>query len=313
MNFSHKAITAMHNLKRNFDKFLSITKLFFENKLNKEGNFQTYRRVPKMNDAEIIALSFTCESLGIDSENYFFGKLKSDHLSDFQNLIDRSNFNRRRKRMYPMIVELNEKISQQLNADEDVYLIDSIPLPICQLAREKASKICKESFESAPDKGFSTVTKNYYYGYKLHIILSMRGIFHSMDISKASVHDIYYLEDIKQNMRLDSCLLIGDKGYLSNQYKIDLFTTCNINLATPVRNNQKEKADFPYIFKKQRRRIETYFAQLCDQFMLKRNYAKTLLGLSVRVLCKITSATCLQYLNSLTNKPINHLKFALAC
>ena len=42
-----------------------------------------------------------------------------------------------------------------MNLDEDVYLVDSIPLPICKLTREKQVKICKEQFETSPDKGCS--------------------------------------------------------------------------------------------------------------------------------------------------------------
>ena len=69
---------------------------------------------------------------------------------------------------------------------------------------------------------------------------------------------------------------------------------------------------YPYIFKKSRKRIETLFSQLCDQMMLKRNYAKTVDGLTTRIITKITAATCLQYMNHLNGKPINHLKHALA-
>ena len=42
-----------------------------------------------------------------------------------------------------------------MNLDEDVYLVDSIPLPICKLTREKQVKIFKEQFETAPDTGYS--------------------------------------------------------------------------------------------------------------------------------------------------------------
>jgi hypothetical protein len=79
----------------------------------------------------------------------------------------------------------------------------------------------------------------------------------------------------------------------------------------PKRANQIN-LPYPAIFKRMRKRIETLFAQLCDQFMLKRNYAKTILGLSVRIHSKITSLTLLQYINSKNDKPINHLKYALA-
>ena len=46
-----------------------------------------------------------------------------------------------------------------------------------------------------------------------------------------------------------------------------------------------------------RKRIETLFSQLCDQFMLKRNYAKSLDGLLTRTCSKISSVAALQYLN----------------
>ncbi len=50
-----------------------------------------------------------------------------------------------------------------LNEFEDVYLVDSIPVPVCQIAREKQSKIFKEFFVTSPDKDYSAVSKSYYY------------------------------------------------------------------------------------------------------------------------------------------------------
>jgi len=300
----------MHNLKTNFDKFFNITKSVFKDRLNESDNFFFYPNKPKLSDCEIIALSITGESIGIDSENYFWGKLKSDHKNDFPGLIDRSNFNRRRKCLYPFTQELNQHLADNLNESEDSYLVDSIPVPVCQIARASHSKIFKESFETAPDIGYSAVSKSYYYGYKLHLITSIKGIFQSMDLTRASVHDVHYLSEVKES-GLSTCTLIADKGYLSSTYQVDLFNSCQINLQTPKRANQ-EKEPFPAIFKRMRKRIETLFAQLCDQFMLRRNYAKTLLGLSVRILSKITAVTLLQFINSKNNRPLNHLKYALA-
>ena len=306
----HKFTSNMHNLKTNFDKFFNITKSVFKDRLNQADNFYFYPNKPKQSDCEIIALSVTGESIGIDSENYFWGKLKSDHKNDFPRLIDRSNFNRRRKHLHPFIEQLNQSLADRLNESEDVYLVDSIPVPVCQMAREKRSKICKESFDTSPDKGYSAVSKSYYYGYKLHLVTSVRGVFQSMDITKASVHDVHYLSEVKKS-GLSMCTLIADKGYLSSTYQLDLFNSCQVKLQTPKRANQ-ERQSYPAIFKRMRKRIETLFAQLCDQFMLKRNYAKTILGLSVRILSKITAVTLLQYINSKNDKPINHLKYALA-
>ena len=307
----HNKTSAMHNLRTNFDKFFDLTKSILKERINSSGNLRFYSNKPKMTDCEIIALSLTSESLGIDSENYLWGKLKCDHSNDFPNLIDRSNYNRRRKKLYPYVELLNQTVANEMNLDEDVYLVDSIPVPICRLAREKQVKICKEQFETAPDKGYSAVNKAYYFGYKLHLITSVRGVFHSMDISKASVHDIHFLPQLKST-GLNNCTLIADKGYLSAEYQLDLFSSCKVSLQTPSRSNQKNQKPFEPIYRRVRKRIETLFAQLCDQFMLKRNYAKTVLGLSVRLLTKITGVTLLQYLNTQNNKPLNHLKYALA-
>lgn len=118
----------MYNLKTNFDKFLGITKSFFIDQINVFDNFQAYPRNPKMSDCQIIALALTGESIGIDSENYFFGKLKSDHSSDFVNLIDRSNFNRRRKRLFPKIAEFTMKVS---SGNPTWERVNAIIFPIC--------------------------------------------------------------------------------------------------------------------------------------------------------------------------------------
>lgn len=304
-------IILMHNLSANFLIFLDITKSVFKSRINSEDNFKFYPRKPKQSDCEILALTLTAESIGIDSESYLFGKLRNDYATDFPNLIHRCNYNRRKKVLGSYLQQLNQLLADGMNVHQNVFIVDSIPIPVCKIVREKSSKICRETFETAPDKGYSAVNKAFYYGYKLHLVTSANGVFHSMDLSKASVHDIHFLNDVKHS-GLNNCTLIGDKGYLSKTYQLDLFSTAQIVLKTPMRNNQNNKENFEPVFEKVRKRIETLFAQLCDQFMLKRNYAKSLAGLTIRILNKVAAITCLQFINKQNNKPLNHLKYALA-
>jgi len=301
----------MHNLETNFAKIYHIVKSSLSTKLNELDNLQFYPRTPKMNDCSIIALSVCAEALGIDSENYLWSKLKKDYAAAFPNLTHRSNFNKRRRRLQFYIHHVTEQIAALLNGGEDVFLVDSIPVPVCKIAREKRCKFGKIFFETAPDKGYSAVSKSYYYGYKLHLVTSVKGVFHSMDLTKASVHDVYYLTEIRHG-KMKNATLIGDKGYLSKQIQLDLFHHCNVHLQTPCRSNQKEQHTWHPVFRKNRKRIETLFSQLCDQMMLKRNYAKTLAGLKTRLISKIAAVTLLQYINYQNNKTINHLKHALA-
>lgn len=96
--------------------------------------------------------------------------------------------------------------------------------------------------------GYCASQKMYYYGYKLHAVCSVKGVSQSLDISPASVHDIHYLKDIKQQIK--DCTLLADKGYLSSEYQLNLFTADNIKLEVPMRKNQKNHKDQPYIIKK---------------------------------------------------------------
>ena len=68
--------------------------------------------------------------------------------------------------------------------------------------------------------------------------------------------------------------------------------------------NQKDrKPTFPP-FAMARKRMETLFSQMIDQFMLCRNYAKQQVGLFARVISKVSALTVLQYINLINNKPI---------
>ena len=59
------------------------------------------------------------------------------------------------------------------------------------------------------------------------------------------------------------------------------------------------------------KRIETLFSQLCDQFMIIRNYAKDTDGLFARIIGKISALTILQYINYKNEKPIGRVRYAL--
>jgi hypothetical protein len=51
-------------------------------------------------------------------------------------------------------------------------------------------------------------------------------------MTKASVHDIHYLQDLKH--QLSDCNVLGDKGYLSGEVQPDLFEKAGGNAVLPV-------------------------------------------------------------------------------
>lgn len=182
----------------------------------------------------------------------------------------------------------------ELSLGEDVFIVGSMPFPVCKLSREYRTKVGRENFETTCEKGYCAVDEPYYIGYKLHPVTSLKGCTET-DITKGSEHDFEFLKDIGNGGQVGQGTLLGDTGYLSRPCQIDLFESVQIKLETPMGINPKDFAPQPYIFRKCRKRIETIFSQLCDQFMIKRNYAKTFAGLGTRIITKITGLTLLQY------------------
>ena len=300
----------MHNLKTNFDKVLLHTKRLFEEELDSLGNFQFYKRNPKMSDIEIISLSILAEAQSIDSENLLFSKLRTDYASDFPNLPHRTNYNRRRRRLQLRIAQVAQYIAE-LSDEGQSYIIDSVPIPICSNIRISRSKICKDDQEVLPSCGYHASHREYFYGFKLQLLITEKGIPHAAGITTASLHDSQYLPWLLHD-GISNCQLLADKGYIDMNQQLNLFETAQIKLITPLRSNMKGVSQWTPKHRYKRKRVETLFSQLCDQMMLKRNYAKSSDGLVTRVLSKISAAAIMQRINIQENKPLNHIKHALA-
>jgi hypothetical protein len=294
--------TTMHNLLQSYEFILNHLKQI---EINDNAYFKPIK--PKMTDLELFTLNITAEYLGIDSEHQLFRSLKGTYLFD---KIERSVYNRRKRKLFFWMEEIRKKLALQFNEFEDFFVVDSMPLEVCKLARSTRSRICKETENALPNRGYCASQGTHFFGYKLHAVCSVNGVFQSFDLSPASVHDIHFLKDIKEQMA--DCTILGDRGYLSSEIQLNLFETVKIKLETPMRINQKNYKKQSYIFMKSRKRIETLFSQLCDQFMIRRNYAKTFQGFKTRILSKLTSLTMIQFLNKFVfDSNINNLKINL--
>jgi hypothetical protein len=292
----------MNNLEAIYDFILNQL-----NELTITENFYFKPIKPKLSDIELIAINICAEYLSIDSEYQLFRHLSN---SKMNGLIERSVYNRRKRKLFYHMEDVRKLMVAKFNDVGNSFIIDSMPLEICKNARANRSKICKESEFSFPSRGFCASQSSYYYGYKLHAVCSVSGVFQSFDISTASIHDIHFLKDIKPQFK--NCTLIGDRGYLSANIQIDLFNYANIKLETPMRSNQKDYKKQPYILMKSRKRIETLFSQLCDQFKIRNNYAKSFNGFKTRILSKITALTFIQLVNVFVFKRnMNNIKISI--
>lgn len=300
----------MCNLYTKFVKFLEICKHFSEDLVTERGNLCRPGPVPRFSDLEVIALSMAAESEEIDSENWLFESKLKECSDAMPNLISRRQFNDRRKSLGGLCEKIRSRMAREMDGGEDYFCIDSKPIEVCRVARGKRCRMGRTGeFAKAPDFGYCASQGSYFYGYKLHALCGLSGVIHSYDLSKASVHDINYIKDIRDVYH--DCSVFGDKGYIGAEVQLDLFETANIRLECPYRLNQKNWKPTFIPFAKARKRVETLFSQLTDQFLVIRNYAKETCGLFARIIGKISALTALQYINYINNKPIGRIKYAL--
>lgn len=178
-----------------------------------------------------------------------------------------------------------------------------------RIARSSRCRLGRSDYDTAPSYGFCASQNTFYYGYKLHAVCGLSSVIHSFDITKANVHDINYLNDVKYKHH--DCCIFGDRGYISASMQLALFESTNIRPEVPYRLNQKDWKPTFIPFTKAGKRIETDFSLFAGQFMLDRNFAKQPDGLFARIISKITSFTTLQYVNCLSAWSIGHAQYAL--
>jgi hypothetical protein len=69
-----------------------------------------------MSDLEVVALSLTADFMSIDSENSLFKEINNQQIP---NLIERSQFNKRRRKLFLFLEEVRIKLASHFLEFED--------------------------------------------------------------------------------------------------------------------------------------------------------------------------------------------------
>ena len=305
----------MHNLLSKMARIEALCKSVFASQIDQAGNRYRYPRLPKMPDCQVIALWLTAILEGIHSENALFAHLAARHPALLAGLCSRQRFNQRIKRLRDWCDELSCHLCNELAGPDQVhkntFIVDSTPLPICRFARAGRVKICQEQLGQAATYGYSACDKSHYLGFKLHLCCNTDGVVDNYFITPANEADVSCLQDLAYCLPA-GCDLLGDKGFICRSLQLDLFEKRQIALSTPLRANMKPLPEPGFAWTKakgrMRKRIETLFSQLKDQFRIALNYAKTARGLFTRLSYKICALTLRQFQNHLEGLPLGHLK-----
>nr|WP_181246077.1 MULTISPECIES: IS982 family transposase [Clostridium] len=265
----------------------------------------------KLSDSEIITISIVGEALTIDSEKAWFYFVKKNYSDLFPNICDRTRFNRTKRNLYKVILEIQRYFSSlAIFSDEDTRIIDSMPIPVCKFGRAYFSKL----FKDISTYSYCASKKETYFGLKLHALITTDGFITDFLLTTANTDDrdaVFELIQTNANIKI-----LADKGYIGNELKVSLAKEKEILFLSLKRKNSKIPLEkrLRNALSKARRRVETSFSQLAGQFNIARVLAKSKWGLMLRITLKILTRNISFVLNAITGNTIHiaqikHLAF----
>ena len=255
---------------------------------------------PDCSDSELIAMILIAECKGWDIETELLSEF-SQHPNLFPILPCQSRFNRRRRNLGAIINQIRQLLLANIEgASEQLCIIDSLPIPVMQFHLAPSSTNNWSCYGA--DYGRVESKKQTIFGYKLHLLVTARGVIVDFALAPASETDLAVGNELlcghydKQ--------VIGDKAYISTEIKEQLTQVNGIELITVPRRNQKQQISrqTKRWINQVRQIVETVNGQLTEQFHIKKNHAHTFWGLCTRLYAKLTAHTLSIYLNQLTKK-----------
>jgi transposase len=179
----------------------------------------------------------------------------------------------------------------------DVGVVDSAPLPVCKFGRAHFHKTYRGYGASY---GKCVSKKETYYGFKLHVINSLEGYPVRYMLTAANTDDREPVAELADGLPLWA--LLTDKGYIGKKFAQTLLDETGLHIFTPSLSNAKKPNMSLHLRRAvyiRRRRIETFFSQISDQFNFQRVRAKSLWGLLTRLNIKFLAFIVSVFLNKI--------------
>lgn len=254
---------------------------------------------PGLSDSEVITMEIVAEYQGIDADKGIWQYFRRHWFPWFPGLKSRSAFVRQAANLWQYKAMLQQRVAAQLGAyDDDVHLVDGIPIPLCQFSRAPRCR----SFQGQVDYGYCAAKQQTYYGFHGHLLVSMTGVITGFTLTAATGSEREALWEMVQQIH---GLLIGDKGYLSAALQQEL-QQAGIELETALRSNMQDARDPHWValLQRVRRLIETVIGQLVERFSIEKVRARVLWHLTSRVNRKLLAHTVCRWLNRHSHDPL---------
>jgi hypothetical protein len=245
---------------------------------------------PMLSDSEVITMEVVGEFLSIDQDKKIWSYFRRHWAHFFPALeaLHRTTFVRQAAGLWAMKEALWKRLIEQTRRWEDVGMLDSLPIHVCQFARAKRHR----RFKGIAAFGRDELIRQTFYGFRCHVQVQWPGVISKIQLAPGNNVDRHLTPEMAEGFQ---GLLLGDRAFHQpdeqqrlRQEGCVLFTPGHPRHPDPCWTRR-----FTYI----RRRIETVFGQLVERFHLKRVWAQDLWHFSSRLLRKVLSHTLGVFLN----------------
>ena len=247
----------------------------------------------QMNDAAIMTTAFVA-SLFFRG-NHESARAMLQQYGYIPHMLSKSRFSRRLHRIRELFIVLFDLLAQTwktLNTDA-IYVIDSIPITVCDNIRIRRSKI----YSDEDFRGYQASKKRYFYGLKVHLMVTKDGQPVECFLTPGSFGDVDALKSYAYELP-DGSTIYADKAY--NDYEIeDLLKEVDHIQLIPMRKKNSKRALPPsisFVQSYHRKRVETA-GSLIEQLLPKSIHAVTPQGFELKVALFVIASSLNCYLN----------------
>ena len=195
--------------------------------------------------------------------------------------ISKSRLNLRLHRLKDTVAIAFDFLAQMWKTlDTDgIYVIDSFPVAVCDNIRIRRAKL----YQDETHRGYQASKKRYFYGLKIHLMVTSAGQPVECVLTPGSVSDVQVLKSYAYDLSPGS-VVYADKAY--NDYEIeDLLAEMEDIHLLPIRKKNSKRplsASTRFSQSYHRKRVETAGSQLMGLFP-KSLHAVSALGFELKV------------------------------
>lgn len=252
-----------------------------------------YERI-ECSDSEVITLSIMQEALSMDSEESFLRFVRKNYLHLFPRLLRRDRYNRRRRALMETSLILFRHLAAFFRRRAQYLIVDSAPVETAAFVRSQSASV------SMPEAayGFIPSKKRYFFGFRLHGLVSDEGGIVDFVLSPADVDERTVATVLLAPYRGHD--IWADNGYSGAPMPLSA-TRHGYGLYVSPRQSQRpasvEEARWRRWLRSKRDLVETVFSMLSDQFTLETTRALSFLGLKARMAAKLLAFNLSVYVN----------------